>query len=91
MLGDGDLARLIDAIVDGATAASLESDVVDFKRVPEGKKSGDVDRVIADAAICFANGRGGTIVLGVDDKLVGASALLGTGLDAARVNVASTS
>lgn len=80
MLDDGDLARLIDAIVDGAAAASLESDVLEFKRVPEGR-SKEVDRIIADAAICFANGRGGTIVLGVDDELAGEAAFTGTSLE----------
>lgn len=40
-----------------------------------------MERIIADAAICFANAAGGVLIVGVADKLRGAAALKGTDLD----------
>lgn len=38
--------------------------------------------VLADAAVCFANAEGGTIVVGVADSTAGPEAIVGTRLDA---------
>ncbi|HET9451249.1 MAG TPA: ATP-binding protein, partial [Aggregicoccus sp.] len=63
----------------GALAASLESSTLDFKE--EGRSREDFIRDLASDAICFANARGGTLVIGVADKRSGSSALVGTELD----------
>lgn len=50
----------------GATADSLETDTLDFKLVADSPKA--TLNLLADALVCFVNARGGTVVLGVDDK-----------------------
>lgn len=47
-------------------AATFESQELDFKSV--GRNHRHTLELLADAAVCFANAGGGTIVLGVDDK-----------------------
>ncbi len=66
-------------ILDGATAHSLESERLDFKRPTDSRNDTALD--IADAAVCFANAHGGTIVLGVADKTPGPPAFVGTDLE----------
>lgn len=44
-----------------------------------------MERLIADAAICFANGQGGIIVGGVDDNAAGPEAFVGTTLEPSHV------
>lgn len=73
-----DALSALDAIVDGRIAAELESETLDFKQ--EARSEPETIRVLVDAAICFANLRGGTIVLGVADDVAGPEAFLGTGL-----------
>lgn len=51
---------------DGQAASTLESSTLDFKR--PGRDARHTLELLADAAVCFANAQGGTIVLGVDDK-----------------------
>ena len=63
------------ALVAGARAADLEGEQLDFKEAAADTKA--VLKLLADAAVCFANARGGDIVLGVNDKASGASALSG--------------
>ena len=58
------------------TADDFESETLDFKRVASNFK--ETLTILADAAVCFANARGGTIVLGIDDKAADrSSAMLG--------------
>jgi ATP-dependent DNA helicase RecG len=47
-------------------ASSFESQGLDFKR--PARSARETLELLADAAVCFANASGGTIVLGVDDK-----------------------
>jgi ATP-dependent DNA helicase RecG len=47
-------------------AAAYESETLDFKRA--GRDARHTLELLADAAVCFANARGGTVILGVDDK-----------------------
>lgn len=68
------------AIEAGATADSLESATLDFKR--EGRFRPDAVKDIAEAAACFANARGGQLVIGVKDRPGGPAAIEGTSLDA---------
>lgn len=67
------------AVVAGATAASVESDVLDFKI--QGRSLPDTLRDLAQAAVCFANARGGTLVVGVADDRPGVEGLIGCTLD----------
>lgn len=55
----GDLEHVI--------ADDLEDQYLDFKQDPGNAK--ELVAVVAEAMICFANGKGGTLVLGVKDKL----------------------
>ncbi len=67
------------AISGGATADQVESRTLDFKR--EGRSRQDVMKDLAEAAACFANGQGGSVVVGVKDRVGGAEAFEGTALD----------
>lgn len=63
--------------VDG-TADDFESQDLEFKEATDNLRK--TFQILADAAVCLANGGGGTIVLGVNDKArTRASALLGAG------------
>lgn len=62
-------------ILQGARASDLESETLDFKEERESLK-GTLD-LIADAVVCLANSEGGTIVVGVADKMPGTAALIG--------------
>lgn len=76
-------------VLDGATAGTLETEVLDFKRDPHtvtgrgapGNPQARLVEELIDAVVCFANARGGRVVLGVDDKTGGAEAFLGTEVD----------
>ncbi len=73
-----DVARILAELDSRRTPAELESQTLEFKqdkRLPE-----ETERDIAEAAVCLANGAGGTIVLGVADRRTGPDALVGTGL-----------
>lgn len=83
------LEDALERILNGEPAGSLESETLDFKRDPHTvdapKRTGNpqarlVEELI-DAVVCFANARGGRIVLGVDDKTPGRSAFGGTQAD----------
>jgi ATP-dependent DNA helicase RecG len=69
----------------GARSADCESVTLDFKR----QKPSDDDpfRDLAEAAVCFANGNGGAVVVGVDDKKAGPDAFVGTTLAAEAVKL----
>ncbi|MBA3877816.1 MAG: transcriptional regulator, partial [Anaerolinea sp.] len=74
-----DLPALLAAIHAGQRAASFESRVLEFKR--EKASPEETERDIAEAAICLGNGIGGTVVVGVSDRVAGPAALMGTALD----------
>jgi ATP-dependent DNA helicase RecG len=57
---------LLDGLGRGQPASTFESQTVDFKRPARSPR--ETLELLADAAVCFANAQGGTIVLGVDDK-----------------------
>ncbi len=69
----------LDQIVRGAEAREFETETLEFKE--EARTAKETMETLAKAAICFANSRGGTIVLGVADKLAGSAAITGTQLD----------
>ena len=63
--------------LNSTSAASLEAQDLDFKRW-EPRSLDDSVRMVVEMAICMANGGGGTVVLGVDDRAIGRSrAILG--------------
>ena len=70
----------LQAIRSGTRPADLESVTLDFKRPKESFE--DAARDLAEAAACFANSRGGAVVVGVDDKQTGPVAFLGCDQDA---------
>lgn len=73
----------LDAILGGATADSRESATLDFKQ--QGRSRGDSVRNLAEIAACLANSRGGTVVVGVQDRPGGPEAVTGTDLDVDQV------
>lgn len=85
------LGDALQLIADGATAASLENETLDFKRDPHtvtgrgapGNPQARLVEELVDAVVCFANARGGRIVLGVDDRTPGEGAFIGTQADPA--------
>lgn len=72
--------RALDAIESGSTADALETWTLDFKR--EGRSKPDAVKALAEAAACFANARGGHLVVGIKDRTSGLDAFEGTSLDA---------
>jgi len=70
---------LIDKIVSGTPAAALETEQLDFKVAKPVVK--EAVRDLAEAAVCFANGSGGTLIVGVRDQPGGADAVVGCDLD----------
>jgi ATP-dependent DNA helicase RecG len=75
--------RALLRIAGGETAGALETDTLDFKE--ERGSPAEVERLLAEAAICFANAAGGIIVLGVSDKLRGEAAFTGATIDPGRI------
>lgn len=75
-----DVSEALDQIESGATADSVESCTLDFKR--EGRSRQDTVKDLAEAAACFANAGGGYLVVGVKDRTPGSAAFEGTSLDA---------
>lgn len=73
MTGSTDAA--LASIAMGLDPDTLETDTLEFKRATPNVK--ETLRLLADAAVCFANARGGDIVLGVIDDQRGADAFAG--------------
>jgi ATP-dependent DNA helicase RecG len=71
------------ALDDGGVANSLESEVLEFKT--QGNSIPDTLRDLAEAVACFANARGGTVIVGVADGAAGPDAFIGCDLDPLRV------
>lgn len=85
--------KAVERVLAGEIADSVESETLDFKEDPtrrdgrggrlRGSATSDpAARILADAAACMANGEGGVIVVGVNDKAFGQEALVGAALDA---------
>ena len=71
----------LQAVLKGARAADVESQTLDFKQ--EAGTPKETNQKLAQAAVCFANAAGGTIVIGVDDSQSGPRALVGCTIDPA--------
>jgi ATP-dependent DNA helicase RecG len=70
---------LVAQISAGKTAASLETEQLDFKLAKDSAK--EAVRDLAEAAVCFANGSGGTLVVGIRDQPGGKDAVVGCDLE----------
>src|SRR4030042_1306645 len=62
----------LEAIAAGKAPQEVESATLDFKE--QGRSEGDTLKLIADAALCFANSSGGVVVVGVADRVSGQEA-----------------
>lgn len=67
-------------IMAGTTAAKCESETLDFKQAKPNAREAFQD--LAEAAVCFANSNGGTVVVGVVDDKSGKDAFVGCNIDA---------
>jgi len=74
-----ELENALKALLEGGAARDLENEILDFKRA--ANEDGETFRIAVDAAICFANHLGGEVVIGIDERRVGAEAVLGTSID----------
>jgi ATP-dependent DNA helicase RecG len=72
-----ELDAALHAILSGAVASTLETATLDFKE-PRPSRA-DTERMVVEAMVCFANSRGGILVLGVRDKVGGPEAFVGAG------------
>jgi ATP-dependent DNA helicase RecG len=73
-------ARLaVEAVLAGATAASVENQYLDFKT--QGRSVPDTLKDLAQAAVCFANAAGGRLIVGVADDKNGSDAFVGCTLE----------
>lgn len=86
MRTDVEVDAALEAILAGAVARDHESETLDFKTV--GRSVADTLKDLAEAAACFANHRGGAVVVGVADRTPGREALVGCDLDEADVRLA---
>ena len=75
---DTELTSTLDAVRGGRKPSDMESTTLDFKTV--GRSIGDALKDLAEAAACFANAEGGTIIVGVRDAIAGAEAFVGSPL-----------
>jgi len=74
-----DIAALLDKL-ETCRADDLEDQDLDFKEW-NGRSTADAVKTVVDWAVCMANGGGGTVVFGVQDKVKGrAKALAGVPL-----------
>ena len=69
------VASAVGAVIDGSTAHSLERPDLDFKQADRDLRKLLSD--VTDAAMCFANGAGGYLVVGVANRPGGLAALKG--------------
>jgi ATP-dependent DNA helicase RecG len=76
-----EIRSALEAIAAGAVAEDLESETLEFKE-EERRSRGDTEKLMRDAALCFANHIGGAVVLGIDNKKGGKKAFVGTTLQA---------
>lgn len=66
MIERSELRRILEIVGKPQPASFFESQELDFKQ--PGRSLKETLTILADAAVCFANAEGGTVVLGVNDK-----------------------
>lgn len=72
----------VEAVIGGSRACDLETETLEFKT--DGRSAKDTVRDIAEATACFANSRGGVVIVGVKDSEPGPGAVVGSDLDPQR-------
>ena len=75
-----EVSEALQRVANGERASEVESYTLDFKE--EANSVSSTEKLLRDAAVCFANSDGGTIILGVDDDSSGRAAFVGTNLGA---------
>lgn len=85
MQASAEILAALDAVAAGTEARALETDRIDFKTV--GRSQDDALTDLAQAAMCFANGSGGSIIVGIRDRPGGADAFVGCPIDEATVRL----
>ncbi len=75
-----EVIKALARIDSGASPHDLESETLEFKSGRGDAKK--TLRILAEAAACLANGQGGAVVLGIEDRPGGSKAIVGTALDA---------
>jgi ATP-dependent DNA helicase RecG len=76
---DPEIRDALEAVAGGAVAGTRETETLDFKE-EDRRSRGDTEKLMRDAALCFANHIGGAVILGVDNKKAGPEAFVGTTL-----------
>lgn len=71
-----DVRAALERVHAGESAQSLEGQNLDFKE--DSSSFNDTAKLMAEAAACFTNASGGTLVLGVRDRPGGPTAIVGT-------------
>ncbi|WP_426517965.1 ATP-binding protein [Diaminobutyricibacter sp. McL0618] len=79
---DAVLVTIAEGNFNANDAETLE---IEFKT--DGRSRNDDLGNLADAASCMANASGGTVIVGVDDRMSGAEAFVGTALDSERTRL----
>ncbi len=72
--------QALQAVLDGTPARDLEGQRLEFK-ADNPRSAQDSVRTVAEAVACLANAQGGVVVVGVDDRRLGAQAVVGTRLE----------
>lgn len=72
-----EVSEAIRAVARGAIPRDLETQTLDFKQPKKDSKK-ETLRMLVEAALCFANADGGSVILGVSDRKQGSSAFVGT-------------
>lgn len=78
-----DVVAALDDVYSGALPADLESEQLDFKQV--GRSRSEALGNLAEAASCFANAHGGSLVVGIKDQMRGPDAFVGCELTTSEV------
>lgn len=79
---EAQVSNALQQIWDGTVASQLETSTLDFKT--QGRSMADTLKDLAEAAMCFANAHGGSLVVGVRDDAKGEDAFVGSTLDETR-------
>lgn len=80
MARSDEVVAALRAIHNGQKAEELESHTLDFKE--DSNSVSETVKSLVEACLCFANGDGGVVVLGIANRVAGAAAFKGTAIDA---------
>jgi ATP-dependent DNA helicase RecG len=84
MARDTELRGALQKIAAGGKASEMESQTLEFKE-EVARSPDDTIKLVVDATLCLANSAGGTVVLGVSDKVPGPQAFVGATAPVERV------